>query len=158
MAFTATQLPIEGTLPSLGGAIEWLNTQPLNMKPRCTGKSYSSSFGLIPASTGGAPFLTSAHGRTNTRIEIGPDLGPIIAGKNAAQSSPSLSHPSTPPGSCCPVRYAVGDGCNPSATLRSCSWHLRSILPVANVCFRHPMICYGISRALRFADLADRRS
>jgi len=126
MAFTATQLPIEGTLPSLGGAIEWLNTQPLNMKPRCTGKSYSSSFGLIPASTGGAPFLTSAHGRTNTRIEIGPDLGPIIAGKNAAQSSPSLSHPSTPPGSCCPVRYAVGDGCNPSATLRSCSWHLRS--------------------------------
>jgi thiol-disulfide isomerase/thioredoxin len=31
MAFTATQLPIEGTLPSLGGAIEWLNTQPLNM-------------------------------------------------------------------------------------------------------------------------------
>ena len=31
MAFTATQLPTEGTLPSLGGAIEWLNTQPLNM-------------------------------------------------------------------------------------------------------------------------------
>src|SRR5580693_9317621 len=31
MTFTATQLPIEGTLPSLGGAIEWLNTQPLNM-------------------------------------------------------------------------------------------------------------------------------
>ena len=28
---TATQLPIEGTLPSLGGAIEWLNTQPLTM-------------------------------------------------------------------------------------------------------------------------------
>jgi hypothetical protein len=94
----------------------------------------------------------------NAAHEIGPDLGPIIAGKNAAQSSPSLPHPSTPPGSCCPARYAVGDGCNPSATLRSCSWHLRSILPVANVCFRHPMICYGISRALRFADLADRRS
>jgi thiol-disulfide isomerase/thioredoxin len=28
---TATQLPIEGTLPSLAGAIEWLNTQPLTM-------------------------------------------------------------------------------------------------------------------------------
>lgn len=31
MTFTATQLPIEGTLPSLAGAIEWLNTQPLTM-------------------------------------------------------------------------------------------------------------------------------
>lgn len=31
MMFAATQLPIEGTLPSLGGAIEWLNTQPLTM-------------------------------------------------------------------------------------------------------------------------------
>jgi thiol-disulfide isomerase/thioredoxin len=31
MTFAATQLPIEGTLPSLGGAIEWLNTQPLTM-------------------------------------------------------------------------------------------------------------------------------
>ena len=29
--FGATQLPIEGTLPSLTGAIEWLNTQPLTM-------------------------------------------------------------------------------------------------------------------------------
>ena len=31
MMFTATQPPIEGTLPSLAGAIEWLNTQPLTM-------------------------------------------------------------------------------------------------------------------------------
>lgn len=31
MMFVATQLPIEGTLPSLAGAIEWLNTQPLTM-------------------------------------------------------------------------------------------------------------------------------
>jgi thiol-disulfide isomerase/thioredoxin len=31
MTFAATQLPIEGTLPSLAGAIEWLNTQPLTM-------------------------------------------------------------------------------------------------------------------------------
>ena len=31
MVFAATQLPIEGTLPSLAGAIEWLNTQPLSM-------------------------------------------------------------------------------------------------------------------------------
>jgi thiol-disulfide isomerase/thioredoxin len=31
MTFTASQLPIEGTLPSLGGVIEWLNTQPLTM-------------------------------------------------------------------------------------------------------------------------------
>jgi len=29
--FAATQLPIEGTLPSLAGAVEWLNTQPLTM-------------------------------------------------------------------------------------------------------------------------------
>jgi thiol-disulfide isomerase/thioredoxin len=31
MTFTATQLPVEGTLPSLAGAVEWLNTQPLSM-------------------------------------------------------------------------------------------------------------------------------
>src|SRR5690348_14108979 len=31
MTFAASQLPIEGTLPSLGGAIEWLNTPPLTM-------------------------------------------------------------------------------------------------------------------------------
>ena len=31
MTFAATQLPIEGTLPSLAGGIEWLNTQPLTM-------------------------------------------------------------------------------------------------------------------------------
>jgi thiol-disulfide isomerase/thioredoxin len=31
MMFTATQLPIEGTLPSLAGAIEWQNTPPLSM-------------------------------------------------------------------------------------------------------------------------------
>ena len=31
MMSTASQLPIEGTLPSLAGAIEWLNTQPLTM-------------------------------------------------------------------------------------------------------------------------------
>lgn len=31
MMFGATQLPIEGTLPSLAGAIEWLNTHPLTM-------------------------------------------------------------------------------------------------------------------------------
>jgi len=31
MTLAATQLPIEGTLPSLAGAIEWLNTQPLTM-------------------------------------------------------------------------------------------------------------------------------
>jgi thiol-disulfide isomerase/thioredoxin len=31
MTFAAAHLPIEGTLPSLAGAIEWLNTQPLTM-------------------------------------------------------------------------------------------------------------------------------
>lgn len=31
LTFSATQLPVEGTSPSLAGAIEWLNTQPLTM-------------------------------------------------------------------------------------------------------------------------------
>ena len=31
LMFAAAQLPVEGTLPSLAGAIEWLNTQPLTM-------------------------------------------------------------------------------------------------------------------------------
>lgn len=31
MAFAASQLPIEGSLPSLAGAVEWLNTPPLTM-------------------------------------------------------------------------------------------------------------------------------
>jgi thiol-disulfide isomerase/thioredoxin len=31
LAFASAQLPVEGTLASLAGAIEWLNTQPLTM-------------------------------------------------------------------------------------------------------------------------------
>jgi len=31
MTFAASQLPIEGSLPPLAGAIEWLNTPPLSM-------------------------------------------------------------------------------------------------------------------------------
>ena len=31
LTFAASQLPVEGTLPSLAGAFEWLNTQPLTM-------------------------------------------------------------------------------------------------------------------------------
>jgi len=31
MTFAATQLPVEGSLPSLSGAIEWLNSPPLTM-------------------------------------------------------------------------------------------------------------------------------
>jgi len=31
MAFTASQLPVEGSLPSLAGAVEWLNSPPLTM-------------------------------------------------------------------------------------------------------------------------------
>ena len=58
--------------------------------------------------------------------EIGPFLGRFIPGKNAAQSSPSLPFPSALPGSFARESYAVGDGCNPSATLRSCSSHPRS--------------------------------
>src|SRR5438874_13807701 len=48
-----------------------------------------------------------------------------LLAKYAAQSSPSFPYPSTPPGSSCSARNAVGDGCNPSVTFRSCSWHLR---------------------------------
>ncbi|WP_338140492.1 cytochrome c biogenesis CcdA family protein [Candidatus Dactylopiibacterium carminicum] len=62
----ASALPVEGPLPPLAGAVEWLNSPPLT-KP-CAARSCWSISGPIPASTACAPCLICAPGQTSIAI------------------------------------------------------------------------------------------
>jgi hypothetical protein len=57
----------------------------------------------------------------NAALEMGPVLGPFILGKNAAQSSPLMTWPDTPPGSCSQGRAPV-----PKSAVRSVKVVIRS--------------------------------
>ena len=56
-----------GELSSLVKATTWLNSQPLTAA-ELDGKIVLVDSGRIPASTGGANFLTFEHGQKSTRI------------------------------------------------------------------------------------------
>ncbi len=62
---TSARLPVEGELPSFGGATGWLNSPPLT-PAGLRGKVVLAASGPIPASTGSASFPTSAPGPGNT--------------------------------------------------------------------------------------------
>ena len=64
----ADSLPVEGELPSLAGAIEWLNSHSIDRGQLAPGKSSSSISGPIPALTGDRTRpVTFTHGPRNTR-------------------------------------------------------------------------------------------
>ena len=61
----SARLPVEGELPSFGGATGWLNSPPLT-PAGLRGKVVLAASGPTPASTGYASFPTFAPGPGNT--------------------------------------------------------------------------------------------